>query len=168
MKASYIEAEIEMYHRRFSDKVEQARKQFEASGSFEDEFSYRIAQVVENHHRENADPYLRAGMIYGVQVVGQTLRDKAFPKLVEETPNWREPFTELVEAKVAIAKRAYDETLATVRTQLADFDEEDVMNDPRVRRVKSELAHAESTQERFRDSEGLKAWEIGISALGDA
>jgi predicted nucleic acid-binding Zn-ribbon protein len=162
-----IQGDIEKYHRRFADKVEQCRKRFESSKSFPDEFAYRVAKLVEKDSRDNVDPALRARMmIYAPQTI-YTLKDEAFAKLVEEWPNWREPFTELVEAKVAIAKRACDETLATVRTQLADFDEEDVTNDPRIRRVKSELERAESTQARFRDAEGLKGWQIGISALNE-
>ena len=55
-----IEAEIDTYHRRFSDKVEQARKQFEASKSFDDEYAYRVAKLVEKDSRDNVDPALRA------------------------------------------------------------------------------------------------------------
>ena len=67
-RLSEIEAEIETYHRRFADKVEECRKRFESSKSFDDEYAYRIAKLVEKDNRDNADPVLRARMIYSAQL----------------------------------------------------------------------------------------------------
>jgi hypothetical protein len=162
-----IEAEIETYHRRFSDKVEQARKQFEASKSFEDEFQYRLARIVEKDNRDGADPLLRAAVVYGAEFVGKTLRGQAFPKFVAENPDWREPFADAIEAKLAVAKRSYEETVASARAYLTkEFaDDEAIGSDSHVKRAKNDLVCAESLESRFADAEGLKAWEIGISSL---
>src|SRR5262249_27314317 len=82
-----IEAEIETYHRRFADKVEECRKRFESSKSFDDECAYRIAKLVEKDNRNNADPALQARMmIYAPQTI-YTMKDEAFAKFVLEIPD---------------------------------------------------------------------------------
>src|SRR5262249_22178578 len=132
----------------------------------ESEREYWQARMLEGYYQEHAvSPAEKARLIYSANVTGQTLQDEAFAKLAAEIADWAEPFEAGLKAKVELAQRTYDDTLSTVRTQLADFDEETVMNDARVKRANSALSSAESLQERFRDSEGLKAWQAGISCL---
>lgn len=104
-----------------------------------------LAQVIENWHREHAiSPAERARLIYGLNAIGQTAADEAFQKLAQEHPNWRREVEAALSLKTEIANQGHEETLATVRQQLSEFNEDTVTNDLRVKRARYELARRQA------------------------
>ena len=164
-RLAQIEAEQKHHARRFVRYVAECREKFERTKAFEDELALLQAEIARDwHERHAADPATRAKLLYGIQVL-PTAESEAFETFVKERPNWRTEVEAALSIKTEIAKQAYEETLATVREQLSEFDDDAVTNDPRVKRARCELAHWEGLQENFADQKDLPAWQIAIRAL---
>ena len=164
-----IESQDRKHAARFNSYVEQARKKFEASKSFEDELALVLAEVALNWHRENATtPAQRAQMMlaqYTQQGGGSTLEGEAFEKFVAEVPDWRLPLESALKAKAEIAEESYQKTVALVQGQLEGFGADSVTADPRVRSARKESVRSQQLAQRFAEAKDLAAWQLALNAL---
>ena len=166
-RLSEIESEVNRHAARFSDYVSQCRATFERDKTFENELALTIAEVALDWHRSHSTtPVERAMMVLSHGgTIEQTLEGQAFAKFSSEITDWRLPLETALKANISIARQAHEETLATVREQLSEFDHETVTNDPRVKRSGRELARQERLLDRFESAENLSAWRLAIEDL---
>jgi len=160
-----IERERAEHSKRFSRHTAEKKAQFDASETIEHECEYVLAQVIENWVGEHASSAAqRAQALYGYGIP-QTAEGDAFAKLAEEHPNWRKEVEAVLSLKAEIDEQAHRETEATVREQLSGFSDEDVQNDPRVKRSKTQAVRSQQLAQRFAEAKDLAAWKLAVDVL---
>ncbi len=162
-----IEADQKHHAGRFVRYVAQCREKFERTKAFEDELALLQAEIVSDWHREHStSPAERAIMALGYgNAVDQTSEGRAFQKFAVENPQWRTEVEAALSLKTAIAKEAYEKTLAVVGEQLGGFGDDSITNDPRVRNARKESVKAQQLVARFNAAKDLAAWQLALNAL---